>query len=81
VSWLSLILAVIQLVNRLVQYGQEQKWIGEGEARQIAKAQAESIRKSGYAREVMAEVDAMSDTAVDDGLRDLEPGERVKPGS
>ncbi len=80
-SWISLILAILQLANKLMDWGQQQKWIGEGEARQIAKASAEIMRKSGYAKEIMAEVDAMPDSAVDDGLRDLEPGERNKPSS
>ncbi len=80
-SYLSLILAILSLVDKFTDWAIERKWLAEGARREIAKVQAESIRKSGYAKEVMAEVDAMSDDAVDDGLRHLEPGERDKPGS
>ncbi len=80
-QWLSLILAVMSLLDKFTDWAIEHKWLAEGARREIAKAQAESIRKSGYAKEIMAEVDAMSEPAVDGGLRDLEPGERDKPGS
>lgn len=80
-NWLSLILAVLSLVDKFTDWAIERKWIAEGARREIAKAQIESARKSGYAKEIMAEVDAMSDSAVDDGLRGLEPGESSKPDS
>lgn len=80
-NWLSLILAILSLVDKFTDWAIERKWIAEGARREIAKAQIESARKSGYAKEIMAEVDAMSDSAVDDGLRGLEPREPSKPDS
>lgn len=77
-NYLSIILAILSLADKLSDWFLERKWIAEGERRQIAKAQIESARKSGYAKEVMAEVDAMPDPAVDGELRDLEPGEPGK---
>ncbi len=74
-SWISLILALLQLANKLMDWGQQQKWIGEGEAIQIAKASAEIMRKSNYAKKALEEFAAKSDSDVDDFLRGLEPGE------
>ncbi|HYV34100.1 MAG TPA: hypothetical protein VE988_00260 [Gemmataceae bacterium] len=69
---------LLQLVNRMVSYGEQQKWISEGQSIAYGKIAAEVLRKSKYAKDVMAEVDAMSDDAVDDGLLHLEPGEPGK---
>ena len=77
-NWLSLILALLSLLDKLTDWFIERKWMAEGARREIAKAQIESARKSGYAKEIMAEVDAMSDDAVDDGLLNLEPREPGK---
>lgn len=74
-SWISLILAVLQLANKLMEYGQQQKWIGEGEAIQIAKASAEIMRKSNYAKHALEEFAGKSDADIDDFLRRIEPGE------
>lgn len=74
-SWISLILAVLQLANKLMEYGQQQKWIGEGEARQIAKASAEILRKTNYAKAALEDVTNKSDSDIDDFLRRLEPGQ------
>lgn len=72
-SWVSLILGLLQLANRLLQWGQEQKWINEGEAKAIAKASAEILRKTEYAKQALEEAAAMSDADLDKWLRDLEP--------
>ena len=72
-TWISLILAVLKLVNFLIAEGQRQGWIREGEQRQIAKAMAESARKHEETSKILDEVSASSDAAVDQQLRDLEP--------
>lgn len=78
-SWIGVILAVIQLVNKLLSYGQQQKWIREGEDRAVAKALAEVLRKTEYAKQALAEFTGKSDADVDDFLRSLEPGEPSEP--
>jgi len=77
-DYLKIILAILSLADKLSDWFIQRKWMAEGARREIAKAQIESARKSGYAKEIMAEVDAMSDDAVDDGLLHLEPGEPGK---
>jgi len=74
-TWVSVILTLLKLADTLFSYFQQQKWIGEGEAIQIAKASAEIMRKSGYAKKALEEFSAKSDSDVDDFLRGLEPGE------
>lgn len=70
-SWVSLILAVLKLAQALMQYAQERKWITEGEAIQIAKASAEIMRKSQYAKQALAEFTGKPESDVDDFLRQL----------
>lgn len=70
-SWVSLIIAVLRLAQGLMQYAQERKWIAEGEAIQIAKASAEIMRKSQYAKQALEEFESKSDADVDDFLRGL----------
>lgn len=74
-SWVSLILALLQLANKLLEWGQQQKWIREGEAIAVAKATAEILRKTEYAKQALAEFAGKSDTDVDAFLRSLEPGQ------
>lgn len=73
-SYASIILLLLKIVSSLSNYFQQQKWMNEGEALAVAKAAAEMVRKSKYAKQVMDEVNAMPDAAVDDSLRELEPG-------
>lgn len=73
-SWVSVILALLKLASTLFQWAQEQKWINEGEAKAVAKASAEILRKTNYAKHALEEANAMSDSELDQRLRDLEPG-------
>ncbi len=73
-TWVSIILALLQLANKLFEYGQEQKWISEGQSIAVALATAEILRKSNYAKQAIKEFEDKSDSDVDDFLRSLEPG-------
>lgn len=75
-----IVLAVIQFLMKLYDYSREQMWINEGEAKAYAKTLAENLRKSGYAKQALAEAHAKSDTELDDLLREFEPGAGDKPG-
>jgi hypothetical protein len=69
--WGKIILLGLELLNRLFGYFQEQKWIQEGEDRAIARASAEIMRKSNYAKQALEEFASKPDAAVDDFLRGL----------
>ena len=69
-----IILAFIKLANIIFTFAQEQKWINEGQSIAVAKASAEILRKSNYAKQALEEFAAKSDDDIDDFLRKLEPG-------
>jgi hypothetical protein len=73
VTWASIILAVLKLVNILMTSAQQNKWLTLGEERAIAAASAEVLRKVSVAQEVWDEVSKMDEKLVDDLLRSLEP--------
>ena len=77
-DWVALILAILKLANKLVEYGQEQHWIAEGRDEEIARATAEILRKTNYAKAALEEFAGKSDSDVDDFLRGLEPGQPGK---
>jgi hypothetical protein len=78
-TWGAIILKVLTLLEWLIEQGQKKKWITEGEARQIAKQQAEVTRKTRYARETLRDIERLSDAELDEQLRSLErPGKEVK---
>ncbi len=70
--WGQIILLVLQLLDRMVAYGQQQKWINQGKDEEIAKQAVEVLRKTDYAKRAMEEAAAMSTDTVDKRLRDLE---------
>lgn len=72
-SYAQIILAILSIVQMLLKMGQERKWISVGEDRAIGRSLAETLRKSEHAKQVMEEVGGLSDSQLDDGLRDLEP--------
>lgn len=73
-SWISLILAGLELINKITDWALRQKYINEGQMIQIAKAQAEILRKNEYGKQAMEEATAMSDAELEQRLRDFEPG-------
>lgn len=78
IAWGQIILLGLQLLDRLLSYGQERMWIKQGQDEAIAKATAEILRKSNYAKAALKEFEGKSDSDIDDFLRSLEPG---KPDS
>lgn len=75
VNYLALIMGVIHILEWMIETGQRWKWMEEGAQEVIAKSMAEIIRKSGYAKQALIKFTGMSESAVDDFLRGLEPGE------
>lgn len=71
-SWIKLAILLLQLANKIVQWGQEKRLITEGEDREIARQNAEMLKRSQAAKQILAEVSALPDNAVDDLLRGLD---------
>ena len=77
-DWVGVILAVLKLVNFLMEYGQQRKWIAVGRDEEIARSMAEILRKTDYAKTALQEATGLSDAAANDFLRGLEPGQPGK---
>lgn len=76
---LSVVLSLLKIASTLFGFFQQQKWISEGQAIEVAKASAEILRKSGYAKKALEEASGMSDDELDRRLREFEPGAGDKP--
>lgn len=72
-TWASIILKILELVQWMIAEGERRRWIAEGEAKQIARASAEVIRKQEFGRAALRHVSGLPDADVDDLLRSLEP--------
>jgi hypothetical protein len=73
-TWASIILALLKLANFFWEFGQQQRWIAQGRDEEIARATAEILRKTNYAKQALDEFAGKSDADIDDFLRSLEPG-------
>lgn len=72
-SWVSLALALLKLVNGIMTWARERELISEGYDRAIAEETQSILIKTAAGKAIMEKVNAMSDKEVDDGLRGLEP--------
>lgn len=70
-TWAGVILQLLKLLNWMIEKGQQEKWMNEGEQRQIARASAEVVTKQEFARETLKDIQRLSDAGVDELLRTL----------
>jgi hypothetical protein len=73
VSWVSIILLTLRVVDAITNWLRDQQGIQAGEDKAIAKASAAILLKTQSAKAVLAEVTAMTDAQVDATLKGLEP--------
>jgi hypothetical protein len=71
-SWVSLILLILRIVDAATNWLRDQQGIKAGEDAEIAKASAAILLKTQSAKQIMAEVTAMTDAQVDEALKRLE---------
>jgi hypothetical protein len=72
-SWLSLALSLLKLVNMIMGYIRERELISKGYDQAIAEVAQSILVKTDAGKKIMERVNAMSDAEVDAGLRGLEP--------
>jgi len=72
-SWISLALALLKLVNTIMTWVNERELIAQGYDKAIAEVTQSILVKTTAGKAIMEKVNRMSDAEVDDGLRDLEP--------
>ena len=68
-GWLSLLKIVLSLANSLANIVREKQLMDAGEAKATAKALTEIAKRLKIGREVTAQIEAMSDSDIDDALR------------
>ncbi len=72
-SWVSLALALLKLVNNLMTWARERELISKGQDIEIARQSAAILAETKYAKDIRAKIAAMDPEAVDTALRELEP--------
>lgn len=72
-DWAKIILLVLQLVDKLIDYVHDQKLIDQGRQEEISKQALIIASKVSSAKKIMEQINAMSPGEVDQALRDLEP--------
>ena len=72
-SWVSIILLTLKIVNAVTGWIRDQQGIQAGEDKEIARASAAILLSTQSAKAIMAEVTAMTDAQVDATLKGLEP--------
>lgn len=73
ISWVSLALALLKLINGILSWARERELISQGQDIEIAKQTAAILAQTEYAKNVRQKIATMDAKAVDDALRDLEP--------
>lgn len=72
-SWVSVLLALLQIADRLLDIARAKQLIDAGKDAEIAKASASILAKTAAAKAVLKDVMALREDEVDKALRELEP--------
>jgi hypothetical protein len=72
-AYLDLAIAVLKVINSIINYFHDRGLIDEGRRQVIAENAASIAKKVAVRDKIQEQVDAMDDKQVDQELRDLEP--------
>lgn len=72
-SWISLAIALLRVVNSIMTWARERELISQGHDAAIAEISQQILRKTTAGKALMEKVNALSESEVDAGLRELEP--------
>lgn len=72
-TWASIVLAVLQAVNAIMDFVNTEKATQAGTDAEIAKVSAAILAKTQAGKAIMEKVNALSESDVDAGLTGLEP--------
>lgn len=73
ITWASVILALLKIVNAIMGAVNREQLMQAGADAEIAKVSASILEKTAAGKAIMERINAMSESEVDAGLRDLEP--------
>ena len=79
-AWLDLAIALLKVVNAIINWAHDRKMIDEGRRQVIAENAAAISAKAKVRDEIRGEVDVMDKTQVDQELGDLGAPDSGKPG-
>lgn len=68
-SWLGVLKAVLSLANGIADIVREKRLMDAGEAKALARNLSELAKRLEIGAAVTAEIEAMTDTEIDDALR------------
>lgn len=72
-SWVSLALTLLKVINNLMTWARERELISKGQDMEIARQSAAILAKTEFAKHAREKIAAMDESAVDAALRELEP--------
>lgn len=75
-SYVKIILLVLQIADKLFNHWRDRGLIQQGEDQAIARAAADIFRKTEHAKKIAEKIDAMPESEVDDLLIAFEPNSR-----
>lgn len=77
ISWISLALALLKLVNAIVNWASQRELISQGYRQALADMAMQIAAKVATKKAIQEKIDAMSDDEVDKALRDLVATDRA----
>lgn len=72
-DFIGLVLAILKLVNFIMDYVNREQLKQDGRDEEIARQTAAILAKTEYARNVREKISTLDDEALNTALRDLEP--------
>lgn len=73
ISWISFALAVLKLVNAIVNWASRRELIDEGRRQALMEYGLAIAQKVATKKQIQEHIDGLTDAEVDAELRDLEP--------
>lgn len=72
-TWAQLALTLLQFANNIMRYIDRAQSIKAGTDAEIARSAASVLKQTEMGRQIVAQVNAMSEAQVDAALKELEP--------
>lgn len=76
-TWISLALALLKLVNAIVNWASQRELISQGYREALADMAMKIAARTATKKAIQEKIDAMSDDEVDQALRDLVAADRA----
>jgi hypothetical protein len=73
VAYVKIILALLQIIEAILDWSKEKRLKQEGADEEIARATARILQKTTFAKKTLGEANGMSESAILDFLRGFEP--------